>query len=40
MPGLLDHVTYEESCAEAERRAPIFAQAVRDTEKKQRRRRW
>jgi hypothetical protein len=36
VPGLLDQVDYEESRAEAERRAPLFADAVREADKKTR----
>lgn len=33
VPGVSDHVAYEESREEAERRAPMFAEAARQAEK-------
>ena len=36
VPGVLDHIDYEESREEAERRAPVFADASRQAEKKTR----
>jgi hypothetical protein len=36
VPGVLDHVDYEESREEAERRAPVLVEASRQAEKKMR----